>query len=290
MALNYNTTKKNDWTMGSVFQKVMHSNKYFTDEAKAEIKQKLKKWSDKSDESRCLCDNIQSEQQLQLKSMVALLKTILYSQMDELEKKYEEECRKYLLKGKRIYPNDKRPKRYGVAIEKNAFVWTITRHFGFHINKDEINGFIGDLLLGEGINGSKFSCWKTIYLKDGQKHVWATWHENKKDDPFAFSKKQKAEEVRACLGLQRDESGQKELLLFTYTSSKKFIPKIPTIADAGLHFRFCPAKGQNCEYGRTAVNSKPDDIQKGYCLEGRPECIHKCIQLGKIEVPIRMYK
>ena len=276
--------------MKTIFQEVMLSDQYFTDDEKIGIKQKIEKWSAKSYESRCLCNNIQSEQLLEPEVMVALLKTILYSRMDELEKRYEEECRKYLLKGKRIYQNDKLPKRYGVAIEKSAFLWTMTRHFGYHISKDEINGFIGDLLLGEGITGSKFSCWKSIYLKDGQKHVWSTWNENKKDDPFAFSRRKRAEEVRACLGLPRDESRQEELLLFTYIPPKKFYPRIPTITDAGLYFRFCPVKGKRCKCGYTAVNSHPDDIKKGYCLEKRPECIHECIQLDKIEMPVRMYK
>src|SRR5262249_48612246 len=120
-------------------------------------------------------------------------------------------------------------------------------------------------------------------LKMARYGTWVTWDRASRGqvDPFSFSQRRCADEIRANLGLSNVGIGR-SILLITYSSVHAGILHRPTCADAGLYLRFRPPPAPPPAIMDAHGLTKPweefpgvrPDIVKHLVLTPRPEGLH----------------
>jgi len=117
--------------------------------------------------------------------------------------------------------------------------------------------------------------------------AWATWDLNG-ESPFSFVRFNRADEVRACLGLSLRDQGQ-PLLAFEYSRAADVELFRPTVADAALFPYWSPPPDGEDRYGLTKT-WPPDTPISGLPVFGpvpQPEALHQPVSLDHLSLPVR---
>lgn len=246
------------------------------------IKKKLAEWSLLAPFGERIAKNISTEHFLHLDKMEELLRFILKDKSldsEKFEQNYERECYKYVLQGGDI-SSTPFPNFFGVAIEKKVLKK--------HLRDNYTSRFPDDQEAEDFIMGLKHSilpddC-KDVFIK--QFNVWTTWNkDNPHLHPFEFCVTEKANEVRANLGLNK-LNVSRELLLMIYEIPTHLPVLRPTIADAGLSQYFEPPQMSITEHGYTRTWEKQKWMEE-LDIKPRPEGIHTKIKFEKIILPLQ---
>jgi hypothetical protein len=257
----------------------------FSEDERILIEEILSAWSANSRFGQRIVRNIERECFLSKDSMHEILAFILSNgkvvdnKREVFEKGYEELCYKHTLKGGQI--EIKRPKFLGAAVEYEILFKHLKDIYADLGDDLSIKDFIFSL---QQANIKLSNDRKNIKLK--KYNMWSTWDEQGKN-PFDYCITDKADEVRANMGLKREDA-KGELLLFIYTVPTNIELFRPTIADAGLSQYFEPPVIVSV-YGWT-VTWPDDGTMEDYKehIKPRPECIHEAITLGEVKFPIIM--
>jgi len=259
----------------------------FPPDDRNKIEKRINDWSKESPRGQRVARNIGTDHFLPVDKMTELLHFIKNDPLTSwelFEKNYQNVCYSQPLQGGKIKVT-KKPQFFGAAVEYETFFKHLKDNYPSELGSDDaiIRDFISRLnkgelskILGQIIRLKKFS-------------VWATWNEdNFAAMPFDYCKTSKADEVRANMGLNRDDAAKSSsLLLFVYSIPNHIEPQRPTIADAGLSEYFEPPSSTFDEYGLT-VNWQYEERMSVYSRKARPECIHDSILLLHLKLPMEM--
>jgi len=256
---------------------------------KSKIERRINAWSKKCPYGQRVARNIFTEHFLPDDKMTDLLLFIATDPLTSwklFEANYKAKCHSLALQGGNIRVK-KRPLFFGVGVEYETFFKHLKDNYpselGYSGNDVIVKDFILRLrngMLSKNLGG-------IIKLK--QYSVWATWNmDDLSGMPFDYCKTNLADEIRANMGLRRDDAEKStSLLLFAYTIPPHIEPLRPTIADAELSQYFEPPVPTFEKHGWT-VNWQHEERMTGYNILPRPECIHDSILLSELILPVDM--
>ena len=256
---------------------------------KNKFEKRINDWSEISPYGQRVARNIFTEHFLPVDKMTELLHFILNDPLTSwnlFEVNYQKVCYRQALQGGKLKVAQK-PQLFGAAVEYETFLKHLKDNYpselGYAGDDAIIKDFISRLnkgrlskILGQIIRLKKFS-------------VWATWNENDfAAMPFDYCKTSIADEVRANMGLKRDDAEKStSLLLFVYSIPNHIEPQRPTIADAELSQYFETPPPTFDRHGWT-VNWQHEERMSAYSMKPRPECIHDSILLSHLKLPIEI--
>jgi hypothetical protein len=276
------------------------------------LEDRINTWSIKSSNGRHIANNIYIEHFLEEDSMKDLLSFICKDNstcwntsecFEDFEMKYEKKCHDHVLKGGKI---DDKPQLLGTAIEYETLYKHLVDNYyrGKNGNpklfntKRNIIKFISLLSIKPDIHK------KNTNIKLKAYSMWSTWNiDNSTLNPFDCFQSNKANEIRASLGLPRgfglkedvadikkqmnyNDNTKSILLLFTYKVLDYSKLKRPTIADAGVNQYFSPPAKSFDKHGFTVPWPDDDPQMKTYIVHPMPECVHESIILSEVSLPI----
>jgi uncharacterized coiled-coil protein SlyX len=259
----------------------------FTAEQQQELDAVIQKWEayDNQCEQKTL-DNFKNERFLPTDPMVEMLRLMLKSQREEFgtirqEMRHLHVRFKYL--GDNIRPNPL-PTALGFVISKDEFKNTLARLYDveFDMDDEEIEGFISSWC-----EGTVLPKYRELLLKEANKTFWMTWDQDE-DDPFAFMKFGRSEEVIIHLAMDA-RYVRPPLLLFVLDRSiddnRSFTMYRPTICDADFyeHFRTPPPRFEDHGFFEPLAQTIDYKGMK-YLTTKRPETVVKAgeITLGHV--------
>jgi hypothetical protein len=260
----------------------------FSTDLKKAIDSRLEQWSMRNPYGQRVARNISSEHFLEQSSMTELLRYIGEftpssppAQWKEFESEYQQLCYRHALKGGSIIINYS-PKYFGTSVEKEAFHKHLNDNYISLLNNERrIEEFTYRLTLGRVAKKKKH-----IRLK--RYSVWSTWNDkDSKGYPYDYCNTDRADEVRACMGLRQNDA-KTDLLIFVYTLPASIVPMRATIADAELSEYFePPALESTISHTSTVTWKLVDEYEKaGFYLHPRPECVHESITFEEIILPV----
>lgn len=171
-----------------------------------------------------------------------------WSDPDGYLRDYTDICIAHVLQGGAILGTPI-PQKIGRAVEEAAFVDGVYKGNRKKIPRWRISELV-DRLGRRPLSGVDRRALSKLPMS--QYAAWVTWESNSGgvEDPFVFSAKECADEIRASLGLSVHALGQ-PILLVVYASSDA--PEIlrPTCADGGLFLRFEPPPDYFHDHGLT---------------------------------------
>ena len=241
----------------------------FNHSKRCKIDKILSSWEQKNLYGRVVVLNIILERFLPVDHMEAILDIIFQkgsSLLKALENKYLSECHEHVLKGK--YVHCAFPKTVVRAVERENFIQHLLSSSNSYNLDSDIEDVIDEAIYRGSILPEEA---KGIFMS---KHAaWVTW--NKTDssaDPYDFVQHDKADEVRACLGLPHRKG---KLILLMYKVLDCTL-RCPTIADAGLHPYFQPP-GISSDHDVTKPRPTQDEDLKKIKFKPKPwpEAVHE---------------
>jgi hypothetical protein len=254
------------------------------------IEKQLNEWSTATRVGRFVLDNITRERFLSAESMSDLLMVFWRFGARpggfSLQEEYQKKCCEHVGEGGIAVPSP-RPYYVGRAVEREYFAkWLVRAHGRYFRSERNARDFIRRLLLGDGLSPREQQLTMSTYS------AWVTWdHKGQRLPPFSFVRYDRAEEVRASLGLDAEQRFKgRWLLLLEYELRPDLVLHRPTVADAGLSEFFSPPPPGSDAHGWT----KP--WPRGLCRiidhepEPKPEAIHAPERLQYLKTPLRQLR
>jgi hypothetical protein len=244
------------------------------------LNQVLNDWESQSRFGQRIVRNIFREHFLHEDYMSTILRFILDNGQNIIlwegfEKEYQQLCYQYTLLGGEI--QIPRPQYLGTAIEYDVFYKHLSDNY--KLGKEDIKNFILSI---QNANTRLTDVRKKIRLK--KYGMWSTWSEHSAE-PFDYAVTDRANEIRANMGLRREDA-RGNLLLFIYIVPPNIDLFRPTIADAGCSQYFEPPS--NFEAHGWTVAWPDDGTMNRYRqnIRPRPECVHDSITFEDVKFPI----
>lgn len=249
---------------------------------KDKIENRINEWS-KTKYGQRIARNIFAEHFLPENKMNEILSFIANdpsTEWEEFDENYKQICYTLALQGGNLKVKQT-PQLFGAAVEYETFFKHLKDNYpATFIDDTSTKDFISLLA-----SGQLPDLRKVIRLK--RFGVWSTWNlQNLSGEPFDYCNTKIADEVRANMGLRREDA-KTALLLFVYTIPKHIEPKRPTIADAELSEYFEPPPITFDEYGLTKTWEFVTGMS-AYDIKPKPECVHDSIQLSELKLPIEI--
>lgn len=262
----------------------------------AKVETLLRRWSDESDIGRTVVPNLRDlEHFLDADDMEPILVCLFTHHaivdLRALEAKYQAECFKYGRRGGAVredadYPF---PQVVGRAVNRVDFEKWLFRAYGpaavnpLHRHFQELDDavdFVDRLLAGGPLTPAEQTFPMSSY------GAWVTWMPHLPPaDPFAFLETDRADEVRAWLGL--DAAYEWELLLLRYPFAAADV-KRPTVADAEIFNYFAPPDSSFELHGWTKPWKTGFLRRAGVTASNvgpRPEGVHDPIVFAHLRLP-----
>lgn len=185
------------------------------------------------------------------------------------------------------------PQWLGRAVDRSVWENYLLEHYAeeFTDSRTEVEQFVDELLSASGhvLNGNNQGG-----LPMSRYAAWVTWNDQDTSaDPFAFSRGQNADQVRASLGLLDKSHGRSEhLLLFQFVRPAAQSLYRPTVADAADHEYFSPPPpASRGDHGWT-VPWPAHKLPTGYTPSDappRPEASIDPVPRWSVRLPLRCY-
>lgn len=257
---------------------------------RAALSARLAQWSRESALGARIPSNLRAERFLPAAAMTDLLGVIVKHAASPhalLESNYRTACYSQAMQGGCVKLTTL-PEILGRAVDKR--VWAnhiINRHLKLFGNKSLVLDFIERLIddPGYSISYPESQALMSAY------GTWVTW--NEKDvagDPFLFRKTDRADEIRACMGLVTPRRGRSPfLLLLTYKRPAATALVRPTVADAATYPFFRPPLVEQGDAHGWTLPWPTEDLNLG--LAGvepgsRPEALHNPLAVELLRLPL----
>jgi hypothetical protein len=245
----------------------------------------LLRWSTEDDLGREIVKNINPLERFlpkeDMRELLDVLRQSCHDPIPILNKRYGRECHRHALLGGTV--KSPKPPLIGRAVHRESFaLWLYQEHGAYFHSERAVQDFITRLRQGDSMSAYESSILMSAWS------AWVTWDSASAGaDPFGFIESGKAEEVRACLGLDPERRWDgKPLLLLIYNRHPGVELYRPTVADAGLHRFFEPPPVGYDGHGWT--KTWPPGMQTTKArLKPRPEALHRPVQMRCLAQRVR---
>lgn len=257
----------------------------------AHVRLRLEQWAGETSLGARIPANLRAERFLPPKPCMESLLRVIASHVGappaELQEAYRKACHDFALRGGRVTLAPL-PQVLGRAVDKSVWVnHLISNHLSLFSNcRHFVREFVDRLVNDPAyvIGYPENQCLSSRFA------AWVTWSDGS-PDPFAFCSTDRADEVRASLGLVSKRKGRSPfLLLLVYDRPSDGELFRPTVADAATYpFFRQPLQEQGDHHGWTLPwpEEEVHSLLPGAMPQSRPEALHKPWRLSLLRLPLR---
>lgn len=229
-------------------------------------------WSAESEAGAIVTANLNPREHFLPVSRMRKLLLAIYRhrkvEFSALEKSYELECHKHVLKGGVI--RCPRPSQVGRVVERQSFLNHLYMSSGgYFVSLEDAEDFLARLIAGDELTERETEIPLSRFA------AWVTWDNDAGDgDPFAFAKGN-SELLRASLGLDPERRCVDGVLLLRYKAGIQINLVRPTVADAALFLLFEPPDIDFDDHGQTRPWPPGAVADLVSAPTSRPEAVHE---------------